>query len=145
MRADELVAPQRAAYRVEAELINDERIPQLTETPAQLVAAGLAWHVILDDGAVIAAVAPSRTADGLLDFERLVVNPAHHRRGLGSTLIESVTKKVAVVMTGQANAPGRCLYERLGFRHVEDHEVLPGLWVSTYARGAALPPSAPAR
>lgn len=104
-RADDLVALQRAAYRVEAELIDDERIPQLPEAPAQLVAAGLEWHVILNDGAVIAAVATSRTADGLVDIERLVVDPAHHRRGLASTLIESVIKEAAVVMTGRRTLP----------------------------------------
>lgn len=91
------------------------------------------------------AVATNRTADGLLDIERLVVDPAHHRRGLGSTLIESVDAGAAVVMTGQANAPARRFYKGLGIRHVRDHEVLPGLWVSTYARGTALPPTAPAR
>lgn len=126
-RADELVTLQRAAYRVEAELIGDERIPQLSGTPAQLVTASLEWHVILEDGAIIAAVATGRTADGLLDIERLVVDPAHHRRGPESTLIESVVEQAAVVMTGQANVPARRLYERLGFQHVEDHEVLPGL------------------
>ncbi|WP_144999864.1 GNAT family N-acetyltransferase [Kocuria rhizophila] len=118
---------------------------QLTETPTQLVAAGLEWHVILEDDAITDAVATSRTADGLLDVERLFVDPAHHRRGMGSTIIESVVEDAAVVMAGRANVPARRLYERLGFRHVEDHEVLPGLWVSTYVRGAALPPTAPAR
>lgn len=142
-RAGELGALRRAAYRLETEPLNDERIPQLSETPAQLVATGLEWHVILNDGGIIAAVTTSGTAEGLLDRQRLVVDPAHHRRGLGSTQAESVNVEAAVVMTGQAKAPARHLYERLGSRHIEDHEVLQELWVSTYARGAAQPSAAP--
>ena len=80
---------------------------QLSETPAQLVAAGLEWHVILSDGAVISAVATSRAAGGLFDIERLVVDPAHHRRGLGRTLLGSVIEEAAVVVTGRAKAPAR--------------------------------------
>ena len=98
--------------------------PQLSETPAQLEAVGLEWHVILSDGVIVVALATSRTAEGILDLERLVADPAHHRRCLASTVIESVIEEAAVETAGQGNAPARHLYERLGSRHIEDHESL---------------------
>jgi ribosomal protein S18 acetylase RimI-like enzyme len=36
------------------------------------------------------------------------------------------------VSTGRGNGPARALYERLGFSHVNDREVIPGLWVTQY-------------
>ena len=41
--ARSVLALQRESYAVEAELIGDDRIPQLTETLEELRAAGLDW------------------------------------------------------------------------------------------------------
>ncbi|RLZ02724.1 hypothetical protein CWC38_09620 [Kocuria tytonicola] len=57
--ADELVNLQRVAYRVEAALIGVDRIPQLSEKAAELMAADLTWHLVVEKGDVIAAVATS--------------------------------------------------------------------------------------
>lgn len=130
-RAGELVMLQRAAYAVEAELIGDDRIPQLSETPEELARAGLTWNVVEADGLVVAAIAHSETSEGI-DIERLVVHPSWHRRGLGRQLVTRTVRGFATVSTGRKNQPARRLYESMGFRHVRDDEVLPGLWVTTY-------------
>lgn len=131
--APQLVSLQRRAYRVEAELIRDDRIPQLTESADQLVAAGLAWQIVCAEGHVIAAIA-YLVEDGVIDIDRLVVDPAWHRRGLARQLVTSLPAGAANVSTGRDNPPARSLYTSLGFRHVGDHEVLPGLWISDYSR-----------
>lgn len=133
LRALALANLQRAAYLVEAELIGDDRIPQLTESPSELVAEGLLWDVVEIDGQVIAAVAHSE-GDSSIDIERLIVDPDWHRKGLARRLVTALPPGPATVSTGRDNQPARRLYEGLSFHHVEDEEVLPGLWVSNYRR-----------
>lgn len=87
--AGELVALQRRAYRVEAELIGDDRIPQLSETAAELTGADLVWKTVHDDAQVVAALAYS-IEEGVLEIDRLVADPAWHRRGLARALLASL-------------------------------------------------------
>lgn len=139
--ADALVRLQRAAYAVEAALIRDERIPGLCETEAELVARGLDWVVDLDEGRIVGAlgymVANEAVGDPTVDIDRLIVDPAHHRRGIGRRLVSAVMglAPVSTVSTGRDNLPARHLYEGLGYRHRGDREVLPGLSVSDYILG----------
>jgi GNAT superfamily N-acetyltransferase len=133
-RAGELEMLQRAAYAVEAELIGDDRIPQLSETPEELAMAGLTWNVVEAGGLIVAAIAHSEASEGI-DIERLVVHPSWHRSGLGRQLITRIVRGFATVSTGRKNQPARRLYVSMGFRHVRDDEVLPGLWVTTYEHG----------
>lgn len=130
-RAGELVTLQKIAYAIEAELIGDDRIPQLRETAEELVQADLTWNVVDAGSQIVAAIAHSETSVGI-DIERLVVHPSWHRRGLGRRLVSALGSGKATVSTGRDNPPARQLYESLGFRHVGDDEVLSGLWVSTY-------------
>lgn len=131
-RGAELVALQRAAYTVEAELIGDDRIPTLHETELELVSAGLTWIVVMDQR-IIAALGYVIDGD-VIDIDRLMVDPDHHRQGLGARLVTRAMGmgRVATVSTGRENGPARALYASLGFRHDRDVEALPGLWASRY-------------
>ena len=136
--SEELLALQRAAYAVEAELLGDDRIPALAEDLAALSAAGLTWlGAVSSSGRLVGAVAYVESSS-LVDVHRLVVAPASHRRGVGRKLVSAVLvaagDRRVVVATGHGNAPARSLYEQLGFRHVEDVEVLPGLVAARYER-----------
>lgn len=126
---------QRAAYAVEAELIGDDRIPALLEEPDELVARPLRWAVAEDDGVVLGAIAWQETAD-VVDVDRLVVDPAAHRRGVGRALVgwlvDRATGREVVVGTGRDNRPARALYEQAGFLPTGEREALPGLWVVAY-------------
>ena len=133
-----LLAIQRAAYRVEASLIGDDRIPALHEEVEELRAARLSWLGAFDDGRrLIGAVARAEDADGV-DIDRPVVDPAVHRRGAGRKLVQAVLFRAghrrATVSTGRANLPARTLYRGLGFQQLNDTEVVPGLWVTHLAR-----------
>lgn len=111
--ADEFVDLQRAAYRMGAAMIGDDRTPQLNEIPAELMAAERTWHVVVEVVDVIAAVATSQCPDGRRDMERLVVAPSRHRRALASALVHSVSAGATMVAAGRYKVPVRRLYERL--------------------------------
>jgi ribosomal protein S18 acetylase RimI-like enzyme len=134
-RGRELLGLQRAAYAVEAALIGDDRIPQLTEDLAGLRAAGLSWLAASRDGRLLGAAAWS-AQDGVTDLERLVVDPAAHRQGIGRALVRALLDRTAgprvLVSTGRDNGPARALYRGLGFIELGDAEVLPGLWVTRF-------------
>lgn len=134
--ADELVRLQRGAYAVEAALIGDDRIPALHESEEDLIAADLHWLLELEENRIVGALAYTIDCDEL-DLDRLIVDQAQHRRGIGARLVQRALRLASrvTVSTGRDNAPARRLYERAGFSHVRDREVLPGLWVSEYASG----------
>jgi GNAT superfamily N-acetyltransferase/SAM-dependent methyltransferase len=133
--AADVLALQHAAYRVEAELIGDDRIPPLHETLDELVAAtDLQWRGIRIDERIVAAMAVTGVGRQC-DIDRLIVDPAYARRGLGRSLVEAVLHhSVVTVSTGALNVPARALYESLGFRVVRDLEVLPGLSITEFER-----------
>lgn len=133
--APRLLELQHAAYAVEAELIGDDRIPPLHETQADLVSADLHWIASFDGERIVGAVGCS-IEDDVVDIDRLMIDPAYHRRGIGAALVTQALALAAraVVSTGRDNAPARGLYESLGFVHRADVEPVPGLWVSEYLR-----------
>lgn len=138
----DLLRLQRAAYAVEAALLGDDRIPALHEDENDLVAAGLDWLVELEGDEIVGALG-YLMEDDTMDLDRLIVDPAHHRRGIGTRLVQraQATASRIVVSTGRDNHPARALYARLGFVRGGDREVLPGLWISTYVLdGPGRPP-----
>lgn len=135
--AAEVLAIQRAAYRIEADLIGYEEIPPLREGLDQLVAHPLNWLGIRSsDGAVVAALGFVRTA-GRVDIDRLMVAPACFGRGMARALIGALGDEVKItVSTGTANTPARRLYESSGFTDVGDEMVEPGLSITHFEREA---------
>jgi GNAT superfamily N-acetyltransferase len=131
-----LIGIQHAAYALEATLIDDDRIPALHEDVDDLRSAALLWLAAFVDRRLVGAVGWSEN-DEELDVDRLVVAPEMHRRGVGSALIREVLQRAGirriVVSTGRDNAPATSMYEQLGFVHMEDEEVVPGLWVTRYS------------
>ncbi|MFK4836031.1 GNAT family N-acetyltransferase [Microbacterium sp. ZW T2_14] len=133
--APQLRELQRRAYSLEAALIGDDRIPPLHESVQDLVSAQLHWVVTFDGDRIAGALGYS-VEGGVVDIDRLMIDPRYHRRGLGSSLVTEVMSLEArtIVATGRDNAPARALYEALGFTHDADIEPVAGLWVSQYSR-----------
>ncbi|WP_020544082.1 GNAT family N-acetyltransferase [Nonomuraea coxensis] len=138
-----LLAVQKAAYAVEAELIGDDRIPPLRESLAELRARDLLWLAAFDgdgdgsgDGGPTGAVAWTESPEEL-DIDRLVVAPSMARRGIGRALVEAVLARAGgrrvVVSTARGNVPARRLYEGLGFTLLGETEAIPKLWIANYA------------
>jgi len=136
VHAPQLLDLQHKAYAVEAELIGDDRIPPLHEAESDLLSSGLQWIASFDVDQQIAGAAGYAIDHDVVDLDRLMVSPAHHRKGLGTALVIDVMSlaPITLVATGRDNTPARRLYESLGFLHQSDFEPVPGLWVSRYRR-----------
>lgn len=137
-----LRALQQAAYRVEADLIGDDRIPALHETVSDVQAEPVTWLTarLGEPGELVGAIAWTTSADGW-DIDRLVVDPGYARQGIGSALVRAVLERAAgaqvTVSTGRGNEPACSLFVAHGFRPAGDIEVIPTLWVSQFVRPAA--------
>ena len=129
--------------RLEAELIGDDRIPQLTETLEELRAAGLEWLGVADGDGLTGAVSWRVLDDGTVDIHRLVVAPRALRRGVASALLDALDatypRSPVVVSTGSANEPALRLYRGRGFRTTAEREVLPGLSITELERRPGSP------
>lgn len=136
---------QRDAYRVEAELIGVSTIPPLHETLPELLQNGLHWLGEFSDGTdrerpahrrVLCGALAWSARNGTLEIERLVVSPAHFRRGIARRLLQAAVAGAAgrsvVVCTGRDNGPARHLYERSGFKLVQLVQPAPGVHLAQY-------------
>ena len=140
--ADELVALQRASYRVEADLIGVPSLPPMHETATQLRASRETFlGARLADGRLAGAVSYKRLCDGAVDIYRLVVDPAAFRRGIATALLDALDVVApaarTLVATGAANEPARALYERRGFRMVRETQAGQGVWIVEMERVCA--------
>ena len=136
--ARSVLALQREAYAVEAELIASDGIPQLTETLEELQSAGLDWLGTFDEEGLTGAVSWTLLDDGTIDIHRLVVTPRAFRRGIATALLDALDGQSpgrhTLVSTGRDNGPARELYRRRGFTVVREREVIAGLWVTDLER-----------
>jgi GNAT superfamily N-acetyltransferase len=128
---------QRRSYRLEAKLIGSDRIPPLQETVDELRSCAEEFLGAVADGQLAGATS-WRFSDGVIDIHRLVVDPEHHRRGVGACLLRRVldmepTAARAIVQTGAKNAPAIALYLREGFERTEEVE-LGGLRISRFSK-----------
>ncbi len=136
--ARSVLALQREAYAVEAELIAADGIPQLSETFGELQAAGLDWLGTFDETGLIGAVSWKVLDDGTVDIHRLVVPLRAFRRGIATALLDALDSRFPgghiLVSTGRDNGPARELYRKRGSTVVREREALPGLWVTDLDR-----------
>jgi GNAT superfamily N-acetyltransferase len=136
--ASRLLELQRHSYRVEANLIGSDEIPQLRETVAELQASGETFLGAVVDGALVGAIS-WKVDDETIDLHRLVVHPGHFRRGIGLALLRAALAaepdvRRAIVQTGADNAPARSLYLREGFEPAGELEPVPGLRVARFTK-----------
>ncbi|MFD7032480.1 GNAT family N-acetyltransferase [Streptomyces sp. NPDC059917] len=133
----------RAAYAVEAELIGFDGIPALRESLADLRSRPLNWLGAVSPAGEVAGFlaweAGPRSAGAAISIDRLCVDPAWFRRGVGSLLLRHLLEEVAPgravgVTTGAANTPAMTLYLRTGFTRGADFSPVPGLVMASFTR-----------
>ncbi|WP_256358095.1 GNAT family N-acetyltransferase [Bacillus sp. sid0103] len=135
---EELLALQRAAYLVEAELINFFEIPPLVETINELRDCEESFIGYFLEGKLVGAISYTITGD-VLTICRMIVHPAHFRKGIAQRLLvelEDINPLLAVykVSTGKANSPAKHLYLKNGYTFIGDFEVVPGLYISNFEK-----------
>jgi len=136
--AAEIVELQRLSYAVEAELIGFDGIPPLHETTEQVTALDLVVLGAFEGGVLAGIVGYERVGD-VVDIDRLAVNPAFFRLGLGMALVTEVHEREAdagtfTVSTGALNAPAIRLYTRLGYSRLADRDLPEGLTIAMFSR-----------
>ncbi|QHT62397.1 GNAT family N-acetyltransferase [Paenibacillus lycopersici] len=131
---------QHAAYRIEAELIGFDDIPGLRDTLSSLRDCGetfFGWFEGGGEGELAGAIA-YRAEGRVVDIHRLVVDPAHFRKGIGEALVRHLFAAHAgcafIVATGSANLPAKRLYRKLGFAEMRERQAAPGLWITEFER-----------
>ena len=126
--AARIIAIQRRAYRIEADLIGFDGIPGLSETVEDLRDKPLDWRGSHEDDELVGLIGWV-VSGTCCDIDRLAVDPDFHRRGHGRALVASLSGFQRItVSTGAANRPAIALYESLGFRIVGPEE-LPGVTI----------------
>ena len=132
----ELLALQKAAYTVEAELIGSSEIPPLKDTLRDLMRCGETFYGCFEKGRLVGAI--SYKCEGrVLDVHRLVVHPDHFRKGIGRSLVlhlENAERTAGriVLSTGTKNYPATKLC--LGFREAAEAEVAPAVHISFFEK-----------
>jgi ribosomal protein S18 acetylase RimI-like enzyme len=134
----ELYELQKAAYLVEAKLIHFYNIPPLKETIAELTECDETFLGYFEENELTGAL--SYTTDGHeLTICRMMVHPNHFRKGIAQKLLYAVEKRngdisIFKVSTGKDNYPARALYQQNGFHHLEDIEIVPGFFISSFIK-----------
>jgi len=132
--AESVVDIQRAAYRVEADLIGFDDIPPLHEDAPQVRQHRLKWLGSWE-GDRLAGVIGWTLDGGVCDIDRLAVHPDFARRGHGRGLVRKLLNhRMITVSTGTENAPARRLYESLGFVRVGEVRTSPEVTTTQYVR-----------
>jgi GNAT superfamily N-acetyltransferase len=113
---------QREAFAPAAERYHIPDLPPLVETIAQVETA-IREHVVLKavdaTGTVLGAVR-GEAREGCVHVGRLVVDPAHQRRGVATRLMVAIERRFPdagcfELFTGNLNEPGMGLYAKLGY------------------------------
>ncbi|MGO0059049.1 GNAT family N-acetyltransferase [Brevibacillus fluminis] len=136
--AAEVLRIQIPSYQVEAELIGFADLPPLKDTVASLQACGESFYGFWADGELAGAISYKRE-ENVLDIHRMIVHPAHFRKGIASQLVQYVLDQEqglekAIVATGAKNEPARALYLRHGFEVLRDQEVAPGVCITLFEK-----------
>ncbi len=130
--ANRIVDVQRAAYAVEAALVNYAAIPPLVESAADLQGSGEDFFGWEEEGELLGVVSVLR-GPRLLEICRLCVHPAAFRRGIGRALLAAAEAQAGpgaaagAVTTAAANAPALALYAGAGYRIVRRRTLPDGL------------------
>jgi len=112
-----IVALQRKAYTVEAELVGYPDLPPLKESPADIIGSTDSFFGIATRGRLAAVISTEETGDNT-NISRLCVAPDCARRGYGLRLVRHVLEMApgpVTVSTAQANDPALGLYRKVGF------------------------------
>ncbi|MGG1399652.1 GNAT family N-acetyltransferase [Bacillus salipaludis] len=134
----ELYELQRASYLIEARLINFYEIPPLKESFEELLESKETFFGYFD-GEELAGALSYELKGNELTICRMIVHPMYFRKGIAQNLLlclEEDKKEIPIfkVSTGRDNTPAKNLYLKNGYQFVQDFEVVPGLFISTFEK-----------
>lgn len=134
---------QRAAYQIEAELYDNFDIPPLTETLEDLEDQFSDYTIlkaVVDDKLV--GTVRAYEDEGICHIGRLAVDPAMHRQGIGTALMNAIEQEFYAdsyeLFAGEKSVNNIKLYEKLGYEIFKTGSVVCGDVKVYYMRKEAL-------
>lgn len=149
--ASEILALQKLAYRSEAALYDDDTIPPLTQTLAEMEADLARQHALklvqaAQDGRpeIVGSVRAYQEGNTCY-IGRLIVHPEHQNRGLGTRLLREIEAAFPEVeryelFTGHKSARNLYLYGKLGYREFRRERAGDGLTIVFLEKLRSTPP-----
>ncbi len=133
--AERVVEIQRAAYAVEARLMDFDGIPPLHEEINDVQRHdALSWWGAFADSELVGIIAWHDHGDSL-EIDRLAIDPSRARQGFGRQLLHTLPDAHVIdVSTGSANHPAIALYQSEGFELIGTTEVADGKFTSQFRR-----------
>ncbi len=124
--AAEILALQKRAYALEAEVTGDYHMEPLTQT-VESIRADFARMVVLkavQDGRIVGSVRAHQD-EGTVTIRRLIVEPALHGQGIGSQLLRAVEEcfpdcERYELFTARQSPRNVRFYSRRGYTELRD-------------------------
>lgn len=111
----------QVSYAVEARLLNAKEFPPLKRPIEKFINTDTIFYGYYEINK-LAAVIEVKVSSNRISIHSLVVDPAFFRRGIATRLLEFLFQEfetnLFTVETGAANEPAIALYERHGFKLV---------------------------
>lgn len=134
--AKEIRKIQQSAYRIEADLMGFDGLPQLKESVLEIQNADELF--IGHTGMPLKGFLSYKEEGRLIDIHRLAVAPEYFREGVASDLLEGLFARFEerdfLVNTGAANEPAKNLYRKHGFIEQRVFEAEPGVWCTEFIK-----------
>lgn len=137
--AKQILNVQIPAYKVEAELIGFDGIPQLKDTVETIVASPEIYIGYMIENNLVAFLSYTKVADEY-QICRLVVHPTHFKKGIARKIVKYFLKEIVnhhqkvIVSTGADNIPAINLYESEGFTFQNKIEIVPNFYISFFEK-----------
>ena len=122
---EQIVRLQKRAFSGQALIYSDFNLPSLTQTLDDLKKEFIVktMYKLVSDGKIIASIRCS-IADRVLYIEKLIVDPDHQNRGIGTHVMHDIEKRYAAVVdryalsTGHKSTRNLHLYKKLGYKEI---------------------------
>jgi ribosomal protein S18 acetylase RimI-like enzyme len=137
--AKQILDVQIPAYKIEAQIIGFDGIPQLKDTVETIETSTELFIGYIHENQLIAFLSYTKDENGY-QICRLVVQPDFFKQGIARKLLKYFMNEIVrphekvIVSTGADNVPAINLYKSEGFAFLKNIEVAPNFYISLFER-----------
>jgi ribosomal protein S18 acetylase RimI-like enzyme len=135
--AEEITRLQKAAYKIEADIIGFEQLPPLLEQPEDIMASEEVYYGYYEEETLAGIISYIVKGD-VLDIYKVAVHPGFFRRGIAARLLKHVEQvpgiSRVIVSTALNNYPAVRLYSSKGYIRTHIREAKEGLLIVSFEK-----------